>query len=137
MPYVNDTPPADSQVSQILSIISAYRHQSKNVPDRFSKFVPELEQQITGIVSKKEPVTFVLPAFPFKAPAEDNKSKTLGTIPDKAEEIALQLLDGFADSIADIYEGGAKVVIVSDASVYGGERRIAVFESYHGSNTIS
>ena len=122
MPYVNDSPSTDPQVSKILSIVAAYRHRSANVPDRFAKFVPQLQKQLTDTVSKKEPVSFILPAFPFKAPAEDNKNKTLGLLPDKAEEIALQTLDGFADSIGDVYEGGAKVVIVSDASVYGGEK---------------
>ncbi|KAL9628926.1 MAG: hypothetical protein Q9164_007096, partial [Protoblastenia rupestris] len=103
----------------MLSIISAYRHRSINVPDRFEQFVPQLHKQLTDTVSKKEPVRFILPAFPFKAPTANNKSKILGSFPDKAEEIALQTLDGFADSIAEIYEGGANVMIVSDASVYG------------------
>jgi len=124
MPSVSHLPSTDTQVSKILSIISAYRHRSVNVPDRFAKFVPQLQKRLTDTVSKKEPVRFILPAFPFKAPAEDIKSKTLGSLPDKAEEIALQTLDGFADSIAEIYEGGANVVIVSDASVYGGAKSI-------------
>ena len=131
MPFIEDTPAStvdtqlESQVSKIVSIISAYRHRSVNVPDRFAKFVPQLVKQVADTVSKKEPLRFILPAFPFKAPAENNSSKTLGTLPDKAEEIALQTLDAFADSIADIYEGGASVVIVSDASVYGGKHIVA------------
>lgn len=127
MPFVGEPHSTDTQVSQILSVIATYRHRSANVPDRFSKFIPELQTQLTDAVSKKEPVRFILPAFPFKAPTEGNKSKTLGSLPDKAEEIALQTLDGFADSIAEIYEGGAKVVIVSDASVYGGETSSSSF----------
>ncbi|KAF7712287.1 Uncharacterized protein PECH_003735 [Penicillium ucsense] len=120
MPYAGNLPtPTDEKVSQILSIISAYRHRSANVADRFSEFVPTLEKQLSETVSKGETVRFILPAFPFKAPAEGGKRKTLGSLPDKAEEIALQVLDGFADSIAEIYEGGAAVVLVSDASVYG------------------
>lgn len=127
MPFVRELPSTETQVSKILSIISAYRHRSVNIPDRFAKFVPQLQKQLTDTVSRKEPVRFILPAFPFKAPAEGNESKTLGSFPDKAEEIALQTLDGFADSIAEIYEGGANVVIMSDASVYGGEKSLASF----------
>ncbi|KAL2830494.1 ankyrin repeat-containing domain protein [Aspergillus cavernicola] len=50
---------------------------------------------------------------------------TLGSLPDKAEELALQTLDGFADSIAEIYVGGATVVIVSDTvlGLFEGSRR--------------
>lgn len=121
MPFAGELPSAiETQVSKILALIAAYRHRSPNVPDRFAQFVPELEKQLADTVSKKEPVRFVLPAFPFKAPVEGNKRKTLGSLPDKAEEIALKTLDGFADSIAEIYEAGATVVLVSDASVYGG-----------------
>ena len=125
MPSAIDSPSVETRVSKILSIISAYHHRSVNVPDRFDKFVQQLQQQLADIVSKKEPVCFTLPAFPFKAPAGDDKRKTLGPFPDKAEEIALQTLNGFAQSIAEIYEGGARIVIVSDASVYGGEKSIA------------
>ena len=122
MPFVVDSPSTtETQVSKIISIISAYRHRSADIPDRFAKFVQQLQKQLADTVSKKEPVQFILPAFPFKAPVEDNKSKTLGPLPDKAEELALRMLDGFADSIAEVYEGGARIAIVSDASVYGGE----------------
>ena len=124
MPFISDLPSTQTSVSKILSIISAYRHRSIEPADRFAEFVPQLQKQLTEIVSKNEPVNFILPAFPFKAPAEDDKTRTLGLLPDKAEEIALQTLDGFADSIAEIYEGGANIEIVSDASVYGGEMSI-------------
>ncbi|OQE80469.1 hypothetical protein PENNAL_c0046G08580 [Penicillium nalgiovense] len=122
MPYTgNPLPDVETKISQVVSIIAAYRHCSTAVPDRFSKFVPTLERQIGDIISKKEAVRFILPAFPFKAPAEGSKRKTLGPLPDKAEEIALQTLNGLTESITEIYDGGAKVVIVSDASVYGGK----------------
>lgn len=121
MPFIFNSP-LETQASKILSIISAYRHRSINIADRFEEFVPQLEKQLTDTISKNEPLNFLLPAFPFKAPAEGDKIKTLGSLPDKAEEIALQTLDGFAQSIAEIYQGGVNVVIVSDASVYGGEK---------------
>ncbi|EPS26252.1 hypothetical protein PDE_01188 [Penicillium oxalicum 114-2] len=132
MPYAGTPPPppTEEKVSQILSIISAYRHRSSNVADRFSEFVPTLEKQLSDTVSKGETVRFILPAFPFKAPAEGNKRKTLGSLPDKAEEIALKTLDGFADSIAEIYEGGATVVLVSDASVYGDLLKISDADAF-------
>jgi pyoverdine/dityrosine biosynthesis protein Dit1/alpha-ketoglutarate-dependent taurine dioxygenase len=130
MPFVSDSPSTETQVSEILSIIAAYRHRSTKVSDRFSEFVPQLQQQLSNSVSKKEPLRFILPAFPFKAPAEGDKTKSLGHFPDKAEEIALQTLNGFADSIADIYEGGAKVVIVSDASVYGDILKISDADAF-------
>ena len=112
MPSISNLPSTETQVPEILSMISAYRHPLVNVQDHFAKFVPQLQKQLTNNVSKKEPVRFNLPAFRFKAPAEDNKSKTPGSMPDKAEEIALQTPNGFAYSIAEIYKGGANVVIL-------------------------
>ncbi|KAJ5753659.1 Isocyanide synthase A [Penicillium nucicola] len=120
MPYAgNLLPNIESKVSQIVSIIATYRHRSATFPDRFSKFVPTLEKQIGDIVSKKETLRFILPAFPFKAPSEGSKGKKLGLLPDKAEEIALQTINGFAESIAEVYDNGASVVIVLDASENG------------------
>jgi pyoverdine/dityrosine biosynthesis protein Dit1/alpha-ketoglutarate-dependent taurine dioxygenase len=119
MPFVSDAPAPETLVADIVRLIAAYRHRSTKVADRFEEFVPQLQKQLSNSVSKNEPLRFILPAFPFKAPAEGDKTKSLGHLPDKAEELALQTLNGFADSISEIYDGGAKVVIVSDASVYG------------------
>ena len=121
MPFIEDPSKAETTVSQIVSVIGSYRRRSPNISDRFSKFVPELEKQIAQFVSENEPVQFILPAFPFKAPAEGSKRKSLGSLPDKAEELALQQLEGLALSVAEVYSHGAQVVIISDASVYGGE----------------
>jgi pyoverdine/dityrosine biosynthesis protein Dit1 len=114
----------ETKVSQILSIIAAYRHRSSRIPDSFSKFAPVLKKQLIEIVSENKAVRFILPAFPSKGPPEGDRRKTLSSLPDKAEEISLQNLDGFAESIANLYEGGAVVVIVLDAPVSRGERFI-------------
>jgi pyoverdine/dityrosine biosynthesis protein Dit1 len=61
----------------------------------------------------------VLPAFPFKSP--NRVDKTLGSLPDLGEELALQHLNGLCESIKEIYEPGAKVTITSDGLVYNGK----------------
>lgn len=60
-----------------------------------------------------------LPAFPFKSP--NTVGKVLGQIPDKAEEIALAHLNGMCLAVADMYEPGVQLVIVSDGLIYNGE----------------
>ena len=74
--------------------------------------------QVEKFVSNNEAVCMVLPAFPFKSP--NKKTKVLGDLPDKGEEIALQHLDGLCKAIQDVYPGGAKVFIVSDGLMYNG-----------------
>ena len=75
--------------------------------------------QVGKFVAQNEAVYMVLPAFPFKSP--NKKTKVLGDLPDKGEEIALQHLDGLCKAIADVYPSGAKVFIVSDGLMYNGE----------------
>ena len=63
-----------------------------------------------------EPVHLVLPAFPAKSPSP---KKTLGPLPDLAEERALAHLQGICDEIAAFYPPGARVTICSDGGVFG------------------
>lgn len=105
---------------QILDIIQRY---GSNVAggDPWAgkaKFVPMVE----AYVAKNEPVQMVLPAFPFKSP--NRKDKTLGHLPDLGEEIGLQHLNGLCESIAEIYQPAANVVITSDGLVYNGKSHL-------------
>jgi pyoverdine/dityrosine biosynthesis protein Dit1 len=61
------------------------------------------------------PIHFVLPAFPAKSP---NPEKVLGKIPDKAEELSLQFLDGLCEEIQKTYPPGARTTICSDGMVF-------------------
>ena len=102
---------------QILDIIQRY---GSNVAGGDSwagkaKFIPMVE----AYVANNEPVQMVLPAFPFKSP--NRKDKTLGHLPDLGEEIGLQHLNGLCESIAEIYQPAANVVITSDGLVYNGK----------------
>lgn len=59
-----------------------------------------------------------LPAFPFKS--ANKVHKVLGSLPDKAEELALARLDAMCMRIRDIYPAGARVTIISDGITYNG-----------------
>ena len=61
------------------------------------------------------PIHFVLPAFPAKSP---NQEKVLGRIPDMAEELSLQFLNGLCGEIRRIYGPGARITICSDGMVF-------------------
>tara|TARA_B110001454_G_C12723340_1_gene436804 strand:- start:20393 stop:21547 length:1155 start_codon:yes stop_codon:yes gene_type:complete len=75
---------------------------------------PHLSKIITA-VSKGEPVTFVLPAFPGKSP---NPSKVLGPLPDMAERCALEFLQSLNDRIKRHYSPGARIILASDGRVF-------------------
>lgn len=113
---VTDRPSAQV-ATRILDIIQRYGHNATSREEAWpgkTKFMPLVE----AYVSKHEPVQMVLPAFPFKSP--NRKDKTLGSLPDLGEELALMHLNGLCESITEVYEHGAKVVITSDGLVYNG-----------------
>lgn len=102
---------------RILDIIQGY---GQNVVSgdvswaRKTKFLPIVEEHVI----KNESIPMVLPAFPFKSP--NRKDKVTGLLPDLGEELALMHWNGLCESIAEIYEPGANVVITSDGLVYTG-----------------
>ena len=109
--------PSAKLANDILDIIQRY---GKNIATKDApwpgkaKFLPIVESYVT----KEEPVRMVLPAFPFKSP--NRKDKTLGSLPDLGEELALMHLNGLCETISEIYSHGANVVITSDGLVYNG-----------------
>lgn len=59
-----------------------------------------------------------LPAFPFKS--ANKLYKVLGSLPDKAEELALERLNNLCMRIQEVYKPGAEIVIISDGITYNG-----------------
>lgn len=70
---------------------------------------------VRSAVESGRPVVLVLPGFPCKSP---NPSKVLGELPDRAEELALDFLDGLCRRVGEVYAPGARVVICSDGRVF-------------------
>ncbi|KFY65022.1 hypothetical protein V496_02869 [Pseudogymnoascus sp. VKM F-4515 (FW-2607)] len=107
--------PSDTATS-ILNILEKYRlhnPQAKSEPVRtVDKFIFQIERSMAG----GEPVSMVLPAFPFKS--ANKSTKVLGTLPDKGEEVALTHLNNLCEEIGKVYKHGARLYIISDGLVY-------------------
>jgi pyoverdine/dityrosine biosynthesis protein Dit1 len=71
--------------------------------------------KVRRFVVNNEPVHLLLPAFPAKSP---NTSKVLGKLPDMAEELALNFLEGVCREIKEFYAPGARVTVCSDGRVF-------------------
>jgi len=63
-----------------------------------------------------QPIKFILPAFPCKSP--NAKDKVTGIYPDLGEQLALDRIHTFCESIRNIYPPGAQCVIFSDGRVF-------------------
>ncbi|KAJ3150585.1 dityrosine synthesis enzyme [Geranomyces variabilis] len=77
---------------------------------------PIFTDQIRFFVSRNLPLHFALPAFPCKS--SNSINKTLGTLPDMGELLALQNLNSFNEKVRSIYPPGSTIVIVSDGHVF-------------------
>ncbi len=77
-------------------------------------FAPHLART-QGFVERREPIHFVILAFPSKSP---NTTKVLGPLPDLAEWTALDFLQSFCDELSYYYSPGARITICSDGHVF-------------------
>ncbi|KAJ5779598.1 hypothetical protein N7457_007318 [Penicillium paradoxum] len=77
-----------------------------------SHFLPVIDE----FVMTGRRVQACLPAFPFKS--ANKVFKVLGSLPDKAEELALDRLNTMCLRIQQIYPPGAAVTIISDGITY-------------------
>ncbi len=77
-------------------------------------YAPHLEK-LRAAIQLRQPVDFVLPAFPAKSP---NPRKVLGSLPDMAEQVAINHLQSVCEQIAHVYAPGARIIICSDGRVF-------------------
>lgn len=112
--------------SKILQIINRYSlKQTADEAAKADEGVLKYLVLVYSYVKAGETVPMCLPGFPFKSP--NSKSKVLGKLPDKAEELSLAYLDGLCLSIKDVYAPGAELTIISDGLVYNGTLSYQIF----------
>ena len=107
-----------SEISNtILSIVYEYAlNKFEDTAVKHAAGHPKFMTVVNAFVSEQKQVLMCLPAFPFKSA---NKAyKVFGTLPDKADELALARLNAMCERIAAVYQPGAKLTIISDGLVY-------------------
>jgi len=70
---------------------------------------------VEAFVRAGAPIELVLPGFPAKSP---NLKKVLGTLPDLAEERALERLSELLDELTEVWPPGARLTLCSDGHVF-------------------
>jgi len=71
--------------------------------------------KLRGFIIAGQPIQLLLPAFPAKSP---NPRKVIGALPDMAEELALEFLEGVCRDVGELYPPGARITICSDGRVF-------------------
>ncbi|EPE32483.1 P-loop containing nucleoside triphosphate hydrolase [Glarea lozoyensis ATCC 20868] len=103
--------------SKILAIVFEYAlNKFDDSVKRLAAGIPKFLQVIDRFVLAETELKMCLPAFPFKS--ANKIYKVLGSLPDKAEELALERLNTMCTRIGEIYPHGAKLTIISDGLVY-------------------
>ncbi|KAJ6124899.1 Pyoverdine biosynthesis [Penicillium samsonianum] len=83
----------------------------KDVGMAFGSVSEKLKINITA----NQPITMVLPAFPWKSP---NQDKVLGSGADLGEEMSLAKLNHLCGEISKVYPYGARLILICDGPVY-------------------
>lgn len=115
--------PNETEVSEIsnriLDVILEYSlNKFDSTAELHNAGRPKFLAVISRFVRTRQKVVMCLPAFPFKS--ANKVEKVLGTLPDKAEELALGRLNTMCATIGQFYEPGAELTIISDGLVYNG-----------------
>lgn len=115
--------PEETKVSEtsnrILDVILEYSlNKFDSTAELHSAGRPKFLAIVSRFVRAQQKVVMCLPAFPFKS--ANKIEKVLGTLPDKAEELALARLNSICATIGQFYEPGAELTIISDGLVYNG-----------------
>ncbi|KAH7028046.1 Pyoverdine/dityrosine biosynthesis protein-domain-containing protein [Microdochium trichocladiopsis] len=113
--------PSETEVSEtsnrILDVILEYSlNKFDSTAELHNAGRPKFLAVISRFIRARQKVVMCLPAFPFKS--ANKVEKVLGTLPDKAEELALGRLDSMCATIGQFYEPGAELTIISDGLVY-------------------
>jgi pyoverdine/dityrosine biosynthesis protein Dit1 len=113
----------------ILDIILDYAlNKFDHAQDRLDGLADNLLPAIDLFVAAGTRVEACLPAFPFKS--ANKVYKVLGSLPDKAEELALDRLNTMCMRVREVYSPGLQVTIISDGITYNGTFRLVQLE--HG-----
>ncbi|OAA72981.1 transferase family protein [Akanthomyces lecanii RCEF 1005] len=109
---------AQKSVSQsILDIITEFSlNKFDDSAQRIVAGTPSFLAVIDAFVAAQQEVQTCLPSFPFKS--ANKQYKVLGSLPDKAEELALARLNNMCRRIREVYSPGARVTIISDGMTY-------------------
>ncbi|KAL4926552.1 transferase family protein [Aspergillus undulatus] len=106
------------QVSRlVLEILTEYAlGKFDNAGDRLETIAANALPVIDRFVAAGMRIEACLPAFPFKS--ANKVYKVLGSLPDKAEELALGRLNAMCMRVREVYSPGAQVTIISDGITY-------------------
>lgn len=83
---------------------------------QLDQYKDQILSTIRNNISSDEPVSILIPSFPFKF---KNPLRTASTNADLAEIAAMTHLSGVCNAINSVYENGAEFIVATDGLMYG------------------
>jgi len=109
---------SQTSIDQILATFRQFsNYEGKNICEQSSGYEATVVSKIKSFEAAKEPISMILPAFPWKNP---NTEKVLGPNPDLGEELGLARLNHLCEEISKLYPYKAYVTLIADGPVYNG-----------------
>jgi pyoverdine/dityrosine biosynthesis protein Dit1 len=102
-------------ISRVLLVLDHMRRKG-NDQNWSDSAQSQIALQINGFYQRREPLKFLLPAFPFKS--TNKTEKVIGFLPDEAEQVSLQNLDNQMTLLANIYPYGAEMHVFIDGFLF-------------------
>ncbi|KAJ5143031.1 Pyoverdine biosynthesis [Penicillium bovifimosum] len=107
----------DQLPQRIVEVIKRFSlHSSKGGHQQdVGKVFDSVPEKLKVNIEANQPITMVLPAFPWKNP---NQDKVLGVGADLGDELGLARLNHLCDEISKVYPYGARLILICDGPVY-------------------
>ncbi|KAJ6079945.1 hypothetical protein N7467_009698 [Penicillium canescens] len=105
----------DEVPQKVVKILKRFSlHQSKDGQE-IGKVFDSVPEKLKVDIAANQPITMVLPAFPWKNP---NQDKVLGDGADLGDELGLASLNHLCEEISTVYPYGARLILICDGPVY-------------------
>lgn len=103
-------------IERILQVFQAFRMPATQI-DEFEKGGRELLlTQLSSFVDRNQPIEFMMLGYPFKS--TNHRDKTIGVLPDFAEEVSFQNFRRFATAMEFVHAPGVHINLLSDGYVF-------------------
>lgn len=103
-------------VNHLLEVFQKYRMAPTAIDEYESVGKEILREKISSFVSLNKEINFIMLGYPIKS--TNTRDKTLGVLPDMAEEVSFENFKNFNNDIKEFYDPGVKIKIASDGYVF-------------------
>lgn len=120
-----------SITAEVMDVFGKFRMADSNISNWGTGGAEAFRSRLEPFVKNGKQIQFLMLGYPFKS--TNHYHKTLGTLPDLAEEVSLKQIASFGRAIQSVYGPGAKLTILSDGFMFNdllGESE-RVVDEYH------